>query len=71
MEENRNPIPPTTVWMSCRATPECEGKQSLVLSSRPNIPIGRITIGSFDAAQGGSSTRYRCLTCNQEFTIST
>lgn len=71
MDEQRNPVPVKTVWFACRATEGCTGNQAVLLSSRSNAPVGRIAVGSFEAAQGGSTSRYRCATCNQIFTITT
>ena len=58
-----------TVWISCRANEECPGQQAKIVSIRSNAPIGRVAIGSFEAAQGGQTIRYRCLNCNGVFTI--
>ena len=45
------------VWVSCRATPGCEGKSSRIdILFPPNGFAGR-------------STRYICLTCKQPFHI--
>ena len=45
------------VWVACRATPNCEGKQS------------RIEIMFPQAENGGRATRYVCLTCGRAFHI--
>jgi len=57
------------VWIACRATPECPGTQAALLSVRDNSPVG--AMGAFNAAQGGKTTRYRCLTCKGIFLITT
>jgi hypothetical protein len=44
------------VWVACRATPSCTGRQSEI-KMRFNLPAGGIAI------------RYRCLTCNNPFHI--
>lgn len=44
------------VWIACRATAKCEGKMALVVFLQRN-------------PGGGSSTRYRCLTCNRTFHV--
>lgn len=47
-----------TVWMSCRATHGCEGKQAtLVWKNR--------------SEGGGWNARYRCQTCGGSFHINT
>lgn len=43
--------PPREVWFSCRATPGCEGKIALVVFTK-------------GVSGQGSTTRYRCKTCN-------
>ena len=55
--------PPTdpkkkTVWIACRATPNCPGNQAIVVFSKRH-------------AGGGSNTRYRCTVCNRTFHIGT
>ena len=63
--------PKKTVWISCRANEKCPGNQAENISSRTNRPVGAISIGSFNAEQGGTFTRYRCLTCKGVFQITT
>ena len=55
-QDQNKPIQPPkkVVWMSCRATEGCEGKQAYITLMKRN-PI---------TAGGGTSYRYRCTTCN-------
>lgn len=48
-------IDKTPVWISCRATQGCEGRQA-VMTLKGNIAQGRYI-------------RYKCLTCNRAFNI--
>jgi hypothetical protein len=66
MEEQGEKKP---VWIACRATPDCPGNQALLIAKRSNAPVG--AMGAFNASQGGSTTRYRCLTCKGTFQITT
>lgn len=68
---NPNLKPKKIVWISCRANEDCPGKQAEILTIRSNSPTGKTQIGSFGAAQAGQFVRYRCLTCNGVFTITT
>lgn len=59
----RNPVPTAQqkkekrqVWVSCRATNGCEGKKAWVTIHQKN-------------PGGGSTTRYKCCTCNRPFFI--
>lgn len=53
-KQNLPVVPPKKeVWMSCRATPGCEGKTAYIALMKRNA----LTQG------GGVSYRYRCLTC--------
>lgn len=45
------------VWMSCRATPNCEGKNAKIELLFP------------PAGFGGTTTRYVCQTCKRPFHI--
>lgn len=45
------------IWMSCRATPGCEGKYVTMIFSQ-------------NQGLGGTVYRYRCLTCKGTFHIS-
>lgn len=62
MADDQKPKPETPkppkkmVWVACRATPGCEGKQATVVFSKK-------TPG------GGSVTRYKCGTCGGAFHI--
>lgn len=40
------------VWMNCKATPGCDGRQAEVVFTLPD-------------GTGVNSTRYRCQTCNR------
>ena len=44
------------VWVSCRGSLKCEGKESKLISVRPN-------------GAGSKVLRYRCTTCNRPFHI--
>lgn len=52
---NQLPVQPQKkiVWMSCRASEKCEGKQAYIVMER-KVPL---------AGGGGTSRRYRCLLC--------
>ena len=52
----KDPMAGKVVWISCRARAGCEGKQA------------KITM-RFKLPQGGTSIRYRCLTCNGVFVV--
>ena len=45
------------VWISCRATPNCEGKNAKIELLFP------------PAGLGGTTTRYVCQTCKRPFHI--
>lgn len=47
---------PKVVWIACRATPKCEGKQAVVVRK-----VAR--------EGGGSSTRFQCKTCGRPFHV--
>ena len=54
-QQNKPVQPPKQeVWMSCRATPGCEGKKAYIALMQRNPTT----------AGGGTSYRYRCTTCN-------
>ena len=44
------------VWMACRATPGCQGKEALI--------VFRTKL-----ATGGKTIRYRCLGCKGSFHV--
>lgn len=54
------PKDPKPVWVACRATPGCEGKQAVVVFTRNTNSIADLS---------GTTTRYRCLKCNRPFHI--
>jgi len=61
MSQQQKPVQPPKkiVWMTCRAAEHCEGKQAYAtLIFRKTIMQG-----------GGTTTRYRCTTCNGSFSI--
>jgi len=53
-KEGENPV-----WISCRATPDCEGKYAVEMFS------GDISL----EGGGGNWIRYKCLTCGGAFHI--
>ena len=59
--------PKKIVWMSCRATAGCEGKQAEIVFSRVAQPM--MPGGGFNPQAGSRSIRYRCLTCGQPFHV--
>lgn len=63
MKKNQPPKKPPqdprigkTVWMACRASNGCEGR---------NCEVKR----TFKLPTGGQSIHYKCLSCNKGFTI--
>jgi len=60
--------PKKIVWMSCRASEGCEGKQAEIVWSKAAQPVN--PGGGFNPQAGGRSIRYRCLTCGQPFHVS-
>ena len=48
-----------TKWVACRASSECEGKESKVLMVMKLSPD----------QGGGTAIHYRCLTCKHRFSI--
>ena len=48
------------LWIACRGTPGCEGKQAVAVFTRRSENI---------SDYGGQTTRYRCLTCGKPFHI--
>lgn len=50
--------PEEIVWIACRATKGCEGKQAVVVFRKKT-------------GAGGHAARYRCLSCNGSFHINT
>lgn len=54
-QQNKPVVPPKKeVWMSCRATPGCEGKKAFISLMQKRAFL----------QGGGTFYRYRCLTCN-------
>ena len=63
IKKNRPPAPRPPevgpeVWISCRAKEGCSGKNARLILKQKN-------------PGGGAILRYRCLTCNRTFSIST
>ena len=57
------------VWVACRAKNACEGQQAEIVFLRSHgAPASH---GTFNAAAGGRTIRYKCLTCGQPFHITT
>jgi tRNA A37 threonylcarbamoyladenosine synthetase subunit TsaC/SUA5/YrdC len=52
------------VWIKCRAKQECPGNYAIITFVKRHNPAELVS-------QGGSTIRYRCLTCGGTFTIST
>jgi hypothetical protein len=57
------------VWINCRATEGCPGKQAVIVFSRQNSPTDPSGSGAFVPEAGGRTIRYRCLTCGKAFHI--
>lgn len=62
MTEPKKPQPGDTVAISCRGHSDCPGRQAVFLSTSL-IP------GPVAGLSGGTTLRYRCLTCNRKFQI--
>ncbi len=52
--------PEKQVWISCRASPGCEGKYAVLVFSK-KLADGMVP--------QGTAFRYKCLTCNHPFHI--
>ena len=60
------------VWMACRATEGCKGNHAEIVMIFGHRPVGagqgpgpRV----FNAAMGGKTVRYCCMTCKMPFHI--
>lgn len=61
MSQQQKPVipPKKTIWMKCRAGGACEGNQAYCsMVFKKGLLQG-----------GGTSRRYRCLTCNGSFVV--
>lgn len=62
MAEEKQP----QVYIACRATPDCPGRQAIILfTHRTPTTLQGIQL----AEEGGRFIRYRCLTCGRDFHI--
>lgn len=59
MAQKNDPKVGTTMWVSCRAHPDCEGRQTKVLAIRKVPPV----------QGGGRVLALRCQTCKRRFQI--